>query len=98
LSVAIRERRWRGVHSLTHRQRALCEVAERMSERPTSMTAADWQPLRGLGLSDEAILEVTHVVGVFNHLTRLADGLGLELDPQTEAAARTGEPLVRMEE
>jgi uncharacterized peroxidase-related enzyme len=95
--VAIRERRWRELASLTDRQRALCEVAERVSAQPTSMTAADWQPLRDLGLSEEAILEVTHVVGIFNHLTRLADALGLELDPQTEEAALTGVPLARAE-
>lgn len=95
LSVAIREGRWREVESLSARERALCEAAERLSAQPTSMTEADWLPLRDLGFSDEAILEVAHVVGVFNHLTRLADGLGLELDPQTEEAARTGIPLVR---
>lgn len=94
--MAIRERRWRELETLTPRERALCEVAERMSARPTSMTEADWQPLRDLGLTDETILEVAHVVGIFNHLTRLADGLGLELDPQTEEAARTGMPLVRV--
>lgn len=94
--MAIRERRWREAESLTERERALCEVAERISERPTSMTQADWQPLRDLGFTDEMILEVTHVVGIFNHLTRLADGLGLELDPQTAEAARTGVPLVRV--
>ena len=97
--MAVREGRWRDVEaSLSDRERALCEVAERLSARPTSMTDADWQPLRDLGLTDEAILEVAHVVGVFNHLTRLADGLGLELDPQTEDAARTGVPLVRPEQ
>ena len=95
--MAIRERRWREVESLTEREHALCEVAERISKRPTSMTAADWQPLRELGFGDEAIMEITHVVGVFNHLTRLADGLGLELDPQTAEAARSGTPLVRVE-
>jgi uncharacterized peroxidase-related enzyme len=95
--VAIRERRWRELETLTDRERALCEVAERVSDRPTSMTDADWQPLRDLGFSDEAILEVVHVVGVFNHLTRLADGLGLELDPQTAEAARSGVKLVRVE-
>ena len=94
--MAIRERRWREVETLTDRERELCEVAERISKRPTSMTAADWQPLRDLGLTDEAILEVAHVVGVFNHLTRLADALGLQLDPQTEEASRTGVPLVRV--
>jgi alkylhydroperoxidase family enzyme len=93
--VAIRERRWRELDALGSRQRELCEVAERISARPNSMTEADWQPLRDLGLGDEAILEITHVVGIFNHLTRLADGLGLELDPQTEEAARTGKPLRR---
>jgi alkylhydroperoxidase family enzyme len=70
-------------------------VAERISAQPTSMAPTDWQPLRDLGLTEEALLEVTHVVGIFNHLTRLADGLGLVLDPQTEEAARTGVPLVR---
>jgi uncharacterized peroxidase-related enzyme len=94
--VAIRERRWRELSSLGSRERALCEVAERMSARPTSMTEADWQPLRDIGFTDEMILEVAHVIGIFNHLTRLADGLGLELDPQTEDAARTGVPLQRV--
>jgi alkylhydroperoxidase family enzyme len=93
--VAIRERRWRDVSSLSEREHALCEVAERISAQPTSMTASDWQPLRELGLSEETLLEVAHVVGIFNHLTRLADGLGLELDPQTEEAALTGVPLER---
>lgn len=97
--MAVREGRWRDVEkSLSDRQRALCDVAERLSAQPTGMTEADWQPLRDLGLSDEALLEVAHVVGVFNHLTRLADGLGLELDPQTEEAARTGVKLVRPEQ
>lgn len=73
-------------------------MAERLSARPTSMTAADWQPLRDVDFDDEAILEVAHVVGIFNHLTRLADGLGLELDPQTESAALSGVPLRRVVE
>ena len=59
------------------------------------MSASDWQPLRDLGFDDRACLEVAHIVGVFNYLTRLADGFGLALDPQTEAASRSGEPLRR---
>jgi hypothetical protein len=57
------------------------------------MVEEDWQPLRDLGFDDEACLEVAHVVGIFNYLTRLADGLGLQLDPGTEKAAQTGEAL-----
>lgn len=59
------------------------------------MVEEDWQPLRDLGLDDEAILEVAHIVGIFNYLTRLADGLGLQLDPQTGHASQTGERLRR---
>jgi uncharacterized protein YciW len=59
------------------------------------MTEEDWRPLRDLGLDDRACIEVAHVVGIFNYLTRLADGLGLELDEQTATAAKTGVALRR---
>ena len=70
-------------------------MADKLSATPTRMVPEDWQPLRDLGFDDEACLEVAHIVGVFNHLTRLADGLGLRLDPQTEDAGRMGEALRR---
>jgi alkylhydroperoxidase family enzyme len=59
------------------------------------MTEADWQPLRDLGLDDRACLEVAHVVGIFNYLTRLADGLGLRLDDPIRRAGETGSALRR---
>lgn len=62
---------------------------------PTRMVEEDWQPLRDLGFKDEALLEVAHIVGIFNYLTRLADGLGLQLDRSTIEAAETGVPLKR---
>lgn len=57
------------------------------------MVERDWQPLRDLGFNDEALLEVAHVVGVFNHLTRLADGMGLELDSPTAVSMTSGNLL-----
>ena len=80
---------------LTDRQRALCAIAEKMSATPTRMVEEDWQPLRDLGFDDRACLEVAHIVGIFNYLTRLADGLGLQLDPATRAAAEGGPALER---
>jgi len=68
-------------------------VAEKLSAAPTRMTDEDWQPLRELGFDEQALLEVGHIVGVFNYLTRMADGFGLRLDPQTERASETGEAL-----
>jgi len=73
----------------------LCQVADKLSGTPTRMVPEDWQPLRNLGFDDEACLEVAHIVGIFNYLTRLADGLGLQLDHGTEEAARSGQALSR---
>ena len=73
----------------------MCEVAEKLSATPTKMTEEDWAPLRKLGFNDEALLEVGHVVGIFNYLTRLADGFGLLLDSAVQEAARTGVALKR---
>ena len=73
----------------------MCEVAEKLSATPTKMTQEDWAPLRKLGFNDEALLEVGHVVGIFNYLTRLADGFGLLVDSAVQEAARTGVALKR---
>ena len=90
---AIKRRRWRELPHLTPRQRALCTVAEKLSATPARMVEEDWRPLHDLGFDDRAILEVVHIVGIFNYLARLADGLGLQLDAQTQEAAETGVPL-----
>jgi alkylhydroperoxidase family enzyme len=72
-------------------------VAEKLSATPTKMVEGDWKPLRDLGFDDQACLEVAHIVGIFNYLTRLADGLGLQTDAQTLEAGRTGVALERYE-
>ncbi len=68
-----------------------------MTLAPREMTAADWQPLRDLGLDDEGLLELGHLISIFNYFPRMADGFGLSLDPQLLAAAATGVPLKRRE-
>jgi alkylhydroperoxidase family enzyme len=92
---AIKRRAWREAPGLSERDRALCTVAEKLSGTPTRMIEADWAPLRSLGLDDEGCLEVAHIVGIFNYLTRLADGLGLQLDAGTREASETGTALRR---
>jgi len=54
------------------------------------MVEQDWQPLRDIGFDDRTCLEVAHIVGLFNYLTRLADGFGLQLDVKTKESAKTG--------
>jgi alkylhydroperoxidase family enzyme len=84
------------VESLSPRELALCTLAEKLSATPTRMVEADWQPLRDLGFDDQACLEVAHIVGIFNYLTRLADGFGLQLDSATQVASQTGLALQRV--
>ncbi len=70
-------------------------MAEKLSGTPTRMVERDWQPLRDLGFDDQGCLEVAHIVGIFNYLTRLADGLGLQLDAGTLEASKSGVALKR---
>ena len=95
LANAIKERRWRELTRLTDRERALCEVAEKLSGDPAKMVPEDWDALRAMGFDDHDCLEVGHIIGIFNYLTRMADGFGLRLDPETEEAAETGAALRR---
>ena len=92
---AIKHKRWRELTKLSQREQALCVLAEKLSAMPTRMVEEDWQPLRDLGFDDRACLEVAHIVGLFNYLTRLADGFGLRLDARTQESARTGIALKR---
>lgn len=45
------------------------------------MVEADVQALRAAGFSDVGILDIVQVVGYYAYVNRLADGLGVELEP-----------------
>lgn len=69
-----------------------------MTLTPREMTAEDWQPLRDLGFDDQGLLEIGHLISIFNFFPRMADGFGLTPDPMLRVAAATGVPLRRAEE
>ena len=48
---------------------------EKLTLSPDQLGAADLEPLRAAGLSDEAIEDAIHVCAQFNIYTRLADSL-----------------------
>lgn len=60
--------------------RALCDYAAKLTRRPWEMSEADVQRLRGVGLSDAAILDAVQVIAYFNYINRVADGLGVDLE------------------
>lgn len=66
-----------------------------MTKTPREMTAEDWQPLRDLGIDDEGLLELGHLIAIFNYFPHMADGFGLTPDPKVLEAGRTGVPLKR---
>jgi alkylhydroperoxidase family enzyme len=90
-SEAIEERRWRELRHLGPRDRALCAIAEKLSANAPRVTVTDWEVLRALGLDEMGCLEVAHIVEIFNYLTGLADGFGLE--PRRWLADAGGFPL-----
>ncbi len=67
--------------------RGMLDFASKLTRDPASMGEADVVRLRGLGLSDEQIHSVVLIACTFNFMTRLADGLGVELPPGRQAAA-----------
>ena len=52
------------------------------------MTEADVSALRAGGFSDRDVVDANQVVSYFNYVNRVADGLGVELEPRWLAAQR----------
>ena len=67
--------------ALPARPRALCAYALKLTIRPWAMAAADVQALREARLSDRDVVDANQVVAYFNYVNRIADGLGVELEP-----------------
>ena len=61
--------------------RALCDHAVKLTRTPARVDKADLDRLRDLGLSDRAINDATQIIAFFNYINRIADGLGVDLEP-----------------
>lgn len=59
--------------------------AIKLTRKPSSMTEADVIALREAGFNDNAILDINQVTGYFAYVNRLADGLGVSLEPFWDA-------------
>jgi len=67
---------------LEPRVRALCEYAEKLTLRPAEVGGGDADALRSHGWSDPAIHDAIQVVSYFNYINRVADGVGVEDEPE----------------
>jgi uncharacterized peroxidase-related enzyme len=61
---------------------ALAAYAEKLTRTPQAMTRGDVESLRAVGLEDVQIHEAVQVIGYFNYINRVADGLDVDLEPE----------------
>ena len=59
---------------------ALLRYAEKLTLRPGDMDAADFEALKAAGVPDGEILEANQIIGYFNYVNRLLNGLGVTTD------------------
>ena len=56
----------------------MCNFAKKLTETPNKVNEIDIQTLRDLNLTDKDISQIVQIIGYFNYINRVADGLGLE--------------------
>jgi uncharacterized peroxidase-related enzyme len=66
---------------LPAQDRALVDFAIQLTERPSEMERGDLERLKAAGFSEEQVLDIVLITSLFGFMNRLADGLGVELDP-----------------
>ncbi len=59
---------------------AMLEYCELLTVQSSNAVQSDVQRLRDVGWSDEDIVDIVHQTALFNYMTRVADGLGIEND------------------
>lgn len=61
--------------------RAMLEYTDKLTREPWAMVEADVDELRQAGFCDNGILDICQVAAYYAFVNRLADGLGVELEP-----------------
>ncbi len=65
----------------------MLDFAARLTRAPATIQAAELDVLRGHGFDDAAIHDIVQATALFNYFNRLADGLGIDPEPDWD-----GEP------
>lgn len=71
--------------TLEEQDRAVYEFAGKVAADASSVTQADVDNLRAVGLSDPDIADIVFAAAARSFFTRVLDGLGAQLDSQTAA-------------
>jgi uncharacterized peroxidase-related enzyme len=68
--------------NLSPRERALCDFAVKLTTLAAEVDDADIDALRAEGLTDPDVSDAIQVIAYFNYVTRVADGVGIEDEPE----------------
>ena len=63
---------------------AMLDFAVKLTREPSAMSRDDVEALRAHGFDDAAVHEVVQIAAMFNYYNRLADGLGIDPEPDWE--------------
>ncbi|MBI5303418.1 MAG: peroxidase-related enzyme [Chloroflexi bacterium] len=76
---------------LSPRDRAMLDYSTKLTREPWAMVENDVQALRDVGFTDTDILDIAQIVGYFAYVNRIADGLGVRVEPEKWKEIRANE-------
>jgi alkylhydroperoxidase family enzyme len=62
----------------------MIDFALKLTREPSEVKQEDLEELRHNGFSEDQVVDIVLITCTFNFMDRLADGLGVELDPQMQ--------------
>jgi uncharacterized peroxidase-related enzyme len=74
--------------AIGERMKAALDYAVKLTLQPREMTEADVEELRRAGWTDDDVMDVAEVTGLFNMSNRMASGLGWAPNPEYEQLGR----------
>lgn len=78
--LAAIEADWRTA-GLSRQRLAMLTYAVKLTETPADMERADVEALREAGFSDRDVLDIAEITAYYAYANRIADGLGVEIEP-----------------
>jgi uncharacterized peroxidase-related enzyme len=67
---------------ITGAERAMLDYVVKLTRNPEAMAEADVRRLREQGWDDAGIHQIAQITGLFAYYNRLADGLGIDPEPE----------------
>jgi uncharacterized peroxidase-related enzyme len=70
--------------SLDPQDKAMVDFALKLTREPAKVKREDIEFLQQYGFAEEQVVDIVLITCTFNFMDRLADGLGIELDPMLQ--------------